>query len=199
MGEMVWAKSPQRFEHFVPDYCKEREGYVMIGLLLGISQHCTEKSKYRQQYPDSFQRQWSIISRTVQHGISAENWYELHRQKAQCACDYSQNHKSCQRLYKPQHSEKCTCFAAFFHAITSLRSQQGSSKGTHGQLVEKLIFLFDHLSNSIYHQGIAHQLQPLKHDVYYDIFSAFGTNFHQAFIKHIYFIPQFYDQLVFAN
>ena len=37
MGEMVWAKSPQRFEHFVPDYCKEREGYVMIGLLLGIS------------------------------------------------------------------------------------------------------------------------------------------------------------------
>ncbi len=37
MGEMVWAKTPQRFEHLVPDYCKEREGYVMIGLLLGIS------------------------------------------------------------------------------------------------------------------------------------------------------------------
>ena len=128
MGEMVWAKSPQRFEHFVPDYCKERESYVMIGLLIGISQHRTEKSKYRQQYPDSFQRQWSIIAQTVQHGISAENRYELHRQKAQCACDYSQNHKSCQRLYKPQHSEKCTCFAALFHAITSLRSQQGEQQ-----------------------------------------------------------------------
>ena len=37
MGEMVWAKTPQRFEHLVSDYCKERESYVMIGLLLGIS------------------------------------------------------------------------------------------------------------------------------------------------------------------
>ena len=117
--KLCGAKSSQRFEHLVPDYCKEREGYVMIGFLLGISQHCTEKGKYRQQYPDSFQRQWSIIAQTVQHGISAENRYELHRQKAKCACDHSQHHKSCQRFYKPQHSEKCTCFAALFHAITS--------------------------------------------------------------------------------
>ncbi len=70
----------------------------------------------------------------------------------------------------------------FFMPSLPCDHSKGSSKGTHGQLVEKLIFLFDHLSNSIYHQGIAHQLQPLKHDVSYDIFSAFGTNFHQAFI-----------------
>ena len=70
----------------------------------------------------------------------------------------------------------------FFMPSLPCDHSKGGSKGTHGQLVEKLIFLFDHLSNSIYHQGIAHQLQPLKHDVSYDIFSAFGTNFHQAFI-----------------
>ena len=136
MGEMVWAKTPQRFEHFVPDYCKEREGYVMIGLLLGISQLCTEKSKYRQQSPDSFQRQWSIISRTVQHGISAGNRYELHRQKAQCACDYSQNHKSCQRLYKPQHLLCCAFSCHHFLAITA----RGAAKALMGSSWKSLYF-----------------------------------------------------------